>query len=150
LSLPHPPAADLPAIGVRVFRFDPQAGRSPWYESYSVPTPTALTALEVLDYIYAHLNRHLAYRSYYCLKGVCLACLVRINGKGAKGCERLLEPGRAYTLDPIHGYPVIRDLAVDFGTQFAAPEGAGPLQVGDGANLAPEGTVGAADDGDEA
>ncbi len=127
------PCADLPAIEVRVFRFDPQAGGAPRYESYSVPTPTPLTALEVLDYIYAHLDRHLAYRWYYCLKGVCLACLVRIDGKGAKGCERLLEPGRAYTLDPIHGYPVIRDLAVDFGTEFGAPDGGGALLVRDGA-----------------
>ena len=137
------PSADLAAIEVRVFRFDPQAGGAPYYSAYSVPSDTALTALEVLDYIYARLDRHLAYRSYYCLKGVCLACLVRIDGKGAKGCERLLEPGRAYTVDPIHGYPVIRDLVVDFGTDLCAPEGAGSIQVRDGASLVPKATAGA-------
>jgi succinate dehydrogenase/fumarate reductase-like Fe-S protein len=141
VSLLHPPAADVPAIEVRVFRFDPQHGGAPRYESYSVPTAAPLTALEVLDYIYAHLDRHLAYRSYYCLKGVCLACLVRINGKGAKGCERLLEPGRAYTLDPIQGYPVIRDLAVDFGREVGAPDGAGTLLARDGAVMAAKATA---------
>ena len=135
MSLPSPPAADLPAIEVRVFRFDPQAGGAPRYENYSVPTPAPLTALEVLDYIYAHLDPLLAYRTYYCLKGVCLACLIRIDGKGAKGCERLLEPGHAYTLDPIQGYPVIRDLAVDFGTEFDVRDCGGALQVRDGAIL---------------
>jgi len=149
VSLPHPPAAEFPAVEVRVFRFDPQAGGAPRYESYSVPTPTPLTALEVLDYIYAHLDRHLAYRSYYCLKGVCLACLVRINGKGAKGCERLLEPGRAYTLDPIQGYPVIRDLAVDFGREIGAPDGPGSLHVRDGALLTSHVAAGTADPADE-
>lgn len=148
MSLPHPAATPLSAIEVRVFRFDPQAGEAPRYESYSVPTPAPLTALEVLDYIYAHLDAHLAYRSYYCLKGVCLACLVRIDGKGAKGCERLLEPGRAYTLDPIHGYPIIRDLAVDFGAEVAAPDGAGALRVRDGAVLAAKGS--ALEEGQEA
>ncbi len=143
-------ARDLSAIEVRVFRFDPQAGEAPRYESYSVPTPAPLTALEVLDYIYAHLDRHLAYRTYYCLKGVCLACLIRIDGKGAKGCERLLEPGRAYTLDPIHGYPVIRDLAVDFGAESGAPDGAGAVQVRDGAVTAPQLAAGLADLADEA
>ena len=141
---------DVPAIEVRVFRFDPRGGGLPRYESYSVPSPTPLTALEVLDYIYAHLDRHLAYRSYYCLKGVCLACLIRIDGKGAKGCERLLEPGRAYTLDPIHGYPVIRDLAVDFGPAFGGVDDGDTLLVRDGAVLAPKLAAGAADLSNEA
>lgn len=136
-----PQPVDVSAIDVRVFRFDPQTGAAPHYASYSVPSATALTALEVLDHIYAHLDRHLAYRTYYCLKGVCLACLVRIDGKGAKGCERLLEPGCAYTIDPIHGYPVIRDLAVDFGTEFGAPDGGGALQMRDGAVVAAKGAA---------
>ena len=143
MNIPNPIREDLPAIEVRVFRFDPQAGGAPRYESYSVPTPAPLTALEVLDYIYTHLDRHLAYRTYYCLKGVCLACLIRVDAKGAKGCERLLEPGRAYTLDPIQGYPVIRDLAVDFGTEFGAPDGAGSLLARGKAVMTPEGTAGA-------
>ena len=143
MNTPSPIREDLQAIEVRVFRFDPQAGGAPRYESYSVPTPAPLTALEVLDYIYAHLDRHLAYRTYYCLKGVCLACLVRIDGKGAKACERLLEPGRAYTLDPIQGYPVIRDLAVDFGTEFGAPDDGGSLLAPERAVMIPEGTAGA-------
>ncbi len=150
MNVPSPIHEDLPAIEVRVFRFDPQAGGAPRYRSYSVPAPAPLTALEVLDYIYAHLDPHLAYRTYYCLKGVCLACLIRIDGKGAKACERLLEPGRAYTLDPIHGYPVIRDLAVDFGTEFGAPDGDGAAQVRDGAVVAPRLAAGAADLADEA
>lgn len=142
MNVPSPIHEDLPAIEVRVFRFDPQAGGAPRYRSYSVPAPVPLTALEVLDYIYAHLDPHLAYRTYYCLKGVCLACLIRIDGKGAKACERLLEPGRAYTLDPIHGYPVIRDLAVDFGTEFGAPDGAASLVAWEGVVVTPEGTAG--------
>lgn len=116
-----------------MFRFDPQSGAPPRYEGYSIPTVTPLTALEVLDYIYARLDRNLAYRPYYCLKGVCLACLIRVDGKGAKGCERFLEPGRTYTLDPIHGYPVIRDLAVDFGTDVGGADGAASLRAQVGA-----------------
>jgi succinate dehydrogenase/fumarate reductase-like Fe-S protein len=98
-----PSPNDVSAIDVRVFRFDPQTGAAPHYASYSVPSATALTALEVLDHIYAHLDRRLAYRTYYCLKGVCLACLVRIDGKGAKGCERLLVPGGTYTIGGCKG-----------------------------------------------
>ncbi len=150
MSTPNLIREDLPAIQVRVFRFDPQTGGVPRYESYSVPAPASLTALEVLDYIYARLDPHLAYRTYYCLKGVCLACLIRIDGKGAKGCERLLEPGRAYTLDPIHGYPVIRDLAVDFGTEFGAPDGPGAVPERDGTVIAPRVAAGATDLADEA
>ena len=123
---------DLPAIEVRAFRFDPQGGGAPTYATYAVPAAAPLTALEVLDYVYANLDRHLAYRTYYCLKGVCLSCLVRIDGKGAKGCERLLHPGKSYTIDPIHGYPLIRDLVVDFGTEFGAPGGEGVVQAKDG------------------
>ena len=143
-----PQPVDVSAIDVRVFRFDPQTGEAPRYAGYSVPSATALTALEVLDYIYAHLDRHLAYRTYYCLKGVCLACLVRIDGKGAKGCERLLEPGRKYTIDPIHGYPVIRDLAVDFGTAIGGPEGEGIAVARDGVVVTAQAMAGPTEDAD--
>ena len=143
-----PQPVDVSAIDVRVFRFDPQTGAAPRYATYSVPSATALTALEVLDYIYVHLDRNLAYRPYYCLKGVCLACLVRIDGKGAKGCELLLEPGRTYTIDPIHGYPVIRDLAVDFGTEFGAHEAEGVVVARGGVVLLAKPVAGPREAGD--
>jgi succinate dehydrogenase/fumarate reductase-like Fe-S protein len=46
-----------------------------------------------------------------------------VNGKGLRTCLKLLKPGENLTVEPISGFPVIKDLVVDFGVTLATPEG---------------------------
>jgi len=122
LSISQPRCADVTVIEMRVFRFDPQAGAPLRYESYSVPTPSALTALEVLDFTSAHLDLELAHRSYCCPKGMSLSCP-----------------------DRIHGCSILRDLAVDLGTAFGASGGGATRVARDGAVLTLKAVAGPAE-----
>jgi succinate dehydrogenase/fumarate reductase-like Fe-S protein len=38
-------------------------------------------------------------------------------------CSRPLKPGESLLIEPMKGYPVIKDLAVDFGLTITTPEG---------------------------
>jgi len=102
---------------LNIFRFDSSVDAVPYYVSYVLPSQEELTVLQALDYVYHAMDRSLAYRNYRCFEGVCLSCMVVVNGKTVKGCETLLSPGKEYTIDPLKGYPIIRDLVVDYGQE---------------------------------
>jgi succinate dehydrogenase/fumarate reductase-like Fe-S protein len=38
-------------------------------------------------------------------------------------CSRVLQPGESILLEPMKGFPIIRDLVVDFGVNIKTPEG---------------------------
>jgi fumarate reductase iron-sulfur subunit len=102
---------------LNIFRFDSSVDAVPSYRSYVLPAQEEWTVLQALDYIYDTVDRSLGYRNYRCFEGVCLSCMVVVNGKPVKGCETLLSPGKEYTIDPLKGYPIIRDLVVDYGQE---------------------------------
>lgn len=102
-------------IELNIFRFDPLRDAAPHYRKYALSSEGPISVLEALNLIYFNIDESLAYRNYYCGRGVCLACMVQLDGQPVKGCETLLYPGRTYTLEPVKDQPIIRDLVVDFG-----------------------------------
>ena len=46
-----------------------------------------------------------------------------VNGKGMRTCSRVLHPGERILLEPMKGFPIIRDLVVDFGINITTAEG---------------------------
>ena len=46
-----------------------------------------------------------------------------VNGKGMRTCSRIIQPGESILLEPMKGFPVIKDLVVDFGINITTPEG---------------------------
>lgn len=85
---------------VKVFRGSGRADAH--YDVYDVPLPTdgSCSVMDVLDYIYEHLDGTLSfYRHSVCSQGICGRCGVKANGKNGLACvtcvveeELLLEP----------------------------------------------------------
>lgn len=100
---------------INIFRFNPFINTIPYYTSYILSLQEEVSVLQALDYIYMYLDGNIAYRNYRCFEGVCGSCMVHLNGRNVKGCEMILKPGEEYTIDPVKGYPIIRDLVVDYG-----------------------------------
>lgn len=73
-----------------------------------------MTVLAILRYIFRSLDPSLAFRDYDCYQGVCMSCLMVINGKQLRACSTLVEPGQEVTIEPISGHPLIKDLVVSF------------------------------------
>ena len=52
-----------------------------------------------------------------------MSCTMRVNGKGMRTCSRVVQPGESILVEPMGGFPIIKDLAVDFGVLVTTPEG---------------------------
>ena len=110
-------------IILKVFRFDPNCDFAPVYKTYEVPWQEGLLLLQALKYVRDHIDETLSFRDYCCGCSWCMSCMMMVNGKGMRTCSRPLDAGEQITVEPMRGYPVIKDLAVDFGVTVNAPEG---------------------------
>jgi succinate dehydrogenase / fumarate reductase iron-sulfur subunit len=101
-------------IHVKIFRYTPGIDKEPRFQSYKIPYQPGMSAHNLLQYIYHHIDNTLGFRNYNCFLGVCTTCLVRINGMNARACTTPIKPGDEITFEPARGFKIIRDLAVDF------------------------------------
>ena len=85
------------------------------------------------------------FRNYYCGRGLCGGCRVTVNGALKKACHVVLEPRSEYTVEPLKGYPVIRDLVVDFGIRRVPAAGEGQIEVRQGTVISKVGAHARAD-----
>jgi succinate dehydrogenase/fumarate reductase-like Fe-S protein len=46
-----------------------------------------------------------------------------VDGKGTRTCSRVLHPGESILVEPMRGFPIIKDLTVDFGINITTSEG---------------------------
>ncbi len=97
---------------LRILRFDPAKGKSAAFQEYTVPFRSGYTVMDGLLHIYRNLDSSLAFRAS-CISGLCLACLVRIDGRNGCPCKTLLK--EEMNLEPLKDKKVIRDLVVESG-----------------------------------
>ncbi len=81
------------------------------YDSYTVPFEKGQSILGILKYIYETYDPGLAFYSS-CRTGKCTGCHIRVNGKPRLACTTVAD-GNDLLLEPMKGYPVVRDLVVD-------------------------------------
>jgi succinate dehydrogenase/fumarate reductase-like Fe-S protein len=112
-----------PFILLKIFRFDPDIQSAPTYQTYPVPWREGLILLAAIKYVRDHLDETLAFRDYCCGCGWCTSCLMTVDGQGMRTCSRLLKPGESLVIEPMRGFPVIKDLVVDFGITMTTAEG---------------------------
>ena len=103
---------------LKIFRYNPELG-SPYFKNYEVPFQGDLSILKALFLIADSSDDPPAFRRYSCNRGQCAGCVMSINGRIRRACTTRL--GKVMTLEPAYGYPVIRDLVVDFGKKVFWP-----------------------------
>lgn len=126
---------DSSIVTLTVFRFNPNVESTPRYAEYQVPWADGLSMLEAVRHVYEEVDGTLYFRNYHCSRGLCQACLLKINGKTQRSCHCILEKGAAYTVEPPEGYSLIRDLGVDFGYPIRFGSGQEVAWVGDGVSI---------------
>ena len=110
-------------VKVKIFRYNPDTDTAPTYQTYEVPWQGIGNVLQLLKQIYEDMDRTLAFRYYACGYQFCNTCMMTINGKGVHACFTKVKAGDELTLEPMKGYPVIRDLVVDFGRTVPTSDG---------------------------
>ena len=101
-------------VEIIIRRSNPHSQEIPKDAVYTLNYEEGMTLHSALDYIYEVLDPTIAFRPYKCNKGICMSCLVTVNGKKRQACSTFLNPGDHLLLEPIHGRPLIRDLVTSF------------------------------------
>lgn len=96
---------------VKVCRTDPRDNSRTRYDSFTVPFEKGQSILGVIKYIYENLDPSLAFYNS-CRTGKCTGCHIQVNQKTRLACTTIAD-GHDLILEPLPGYPVVRDLVVD-------------------------------------
>jgi succinate dehydrogenase / fumarate reductase, iron-sulfur subunit len=114
---------------VRIKRYDPEKDSKPYWAPYSVEADPIDRLLDVLNTIKWTQDGSLTYRRS-CAHGVCGSDAMRINGRNRLACKVLArDVGEKVTIEPMLGFPVIKDLVVDLDQFFAKYESIKPYLI---------------------
>jgi succinate dehydrogenase/fumarate reductase iron-sulfur protein len=97
-------------VKCEVFRFDPDSGRGPGYETYVLDVEPTETALSVLMKIYREFDSSLSFR-FSCGVVKCGECSILVNGSPCLACAKRVEP--EMKIDPLPNLPLIKDVVID-------------------------------------
>ncbi len=99
---------------ITMFRYDPTVDQAPAYATYDVPMPDTGEVMNVLKALH-YINKNLEPISYdyTCRCNFCGRCGMVINGAPQLACNTRVEAGQTYTLDPLPGFPIVKDLVID-------------------------------------
>ncbi len=121
----------MPNRTFKIFRFNPDVDKKPYYKTYDVPLQHGWTILDVLNYVKWEMDGTLTYRRS-CRHGICGSCGMMINGINSIACERqLTEYKGVIKIDPLPGFEIFRDLAVDMDPFYAALKRVKPWLIND-------------------
>jgi fumarate reductase (CoM/CoB) subunit B len=96
-------------IEIKVFKFDKQKDKKPYFKSFSIEKRKKMNILDALNYINHNYNENISFRSS-CRSGQCGSCSLKVNDEVALACKREVKNGDV--ISPLD-FPVIKDLIVD-------------------------------------
>lgn len=100
-------------VTFRIQRFDPEKDRKPYYREYVVDVEPTDRVLDALHLIKWYQDGTLTFRRS-CAHGICGSDTMRINGRNQLACKVLIKDvGSRVTVEPVLGFPIIKDLVVD-------------------------------------
>jgi succinate dehydrogenase / fumarate reductase iron-sulfur subunit len=98
---------------LRILRFNPEADQRPHWQEYEVEVEPTDRLLDALNLVKGYQDGTLAYRRS-CAHGVCGSDAMTVNHKNRLACKTLMKDlGSKVTVEPLRGFPVIKDLIVD-------------------------------------
>ena len=112
--MPDPKIGDT--VSLTVEKYDPSRDSAPRLETYQVPCTKEMRVLEALDYVVEELGESLSYQ-WFCGVKKCGMCGVMVNGRQTLGCWEPVQP--EMIVQPLAGFPVVRDLVIDRSRYFA-------------------------------
>lgn len=115
----------------RIFRFDPDVDKEPFYKTYTVAVRPDERILDCLNRIKWEQDGTLGYRMS-CAHGVCGSDGMRINGVCALACQKLVRDyagSDEISLEPLPFFKIRKDLIVDMDEFLAKVDSMRPYLV---------------------
>jgi succinate dehydrogenase / fumarate reductase iron-sulfur subunit len=107
-------------VKLKIFRFDPQRDKEPYYQIFEVEADPMDRILDCLNRIRWEQDSTLSFRMS-CGHGVCGSDGMRINGISALACQKLVKDFKEngeILIEPLQVFKVVKDLIVDLDLFF--------------------------------
>ncbi len=100
-------------VTLRIYRFDPSVDEAPYYRNYAIEAEPHERVLDCLNRIKWEHDGTLSYRMS-CAHGVCGSDAMKINGRCALACQKLVRDCEAdlILVEPLPAFSVLKDLIV--------------------------------------
>ena len=98
----------------KILRFSPEKDKQPRWESFKLECSPMERVLTALNRIKWQQDGSLSYRRS-CGHAVCGSCGMTIQGASRLACKTLVKdiPGDEIVVEPLKGFPIVKDLVVD-------------------------------------
>jgi len=118
-------------VTLRLQRFNPEVDPAPHYREYVVEVEPTDRVLDALNQVKWYQDGTLTFRRS-CAHGICGSDAMRINGVNRLACKVLMrDVGDHVTVEPLMGFRVIKDMAVDMEPFFAQYRSVLPFLIND-------------------
>lgn len=106
-------------VTLKIKRYNPEKDEKPRWQTFTLEAHSTYKILDCLMQIKNEQDGTLTFRKS-CVHGVCGSDAMKINGKAALACQLLVKDfrSRKFVIEPLPGFPVIKDLVVDFDCFF--------------------------------
>lgn len=119
-------------VTLKIFRFNPEKDKKPYYKSYKLDAQPTDRVLDLLEDVKGYHDGDLSFRRS-CAHGVCGSDAMRINGRNRLACKVLVKDlgTSKITVEPILGMKVLKDLIVDMEPFFEHYRSVKPYFIND-------------------
>lgn len=118
-------------VTIKIQRFHPERDEKPHWEKYQVEVEPTDRLLDALEQIKAHQDGTLAFRRS-CAHGICGSDAMTVNHVNRLACKVLMKDlGSKVTVEPLRGFPIIKDLVVDMDLFFEKYRSIKPYLIND-------------------
>ncbi len=123
-------------VTLRISRFNPEHDSDTRFMDFSVNVEKWTTVLEAILDVKQHFDHSVAVR-YSCRQATCGSCGMVINGKPRLACFTKVSElnSDVVTVEPMHNFPIIRDLAVRFDRLFNSHHKVKPFLIRDDSEI---------------
>ena len=100
-------------VRVKILRFSSEEQQPPQWREYAVKAELTDRVLDLLHTVKWYQDGSLAFRRS-CAHGICGSDAMMINGRNRLACKILVKDlSQPITIEPMRGFPVVKDLIVD-------------------------------------
>jgi len=107
-------------LELKVLRYNPEKGSKSYWQQFTLEVESHFTVLDVLNKVHWQIDGSLAYRRS-CRSAICGSCAMKVNGQNILACETSYQSisKKRLKIEPLPGFPVIKDLVVDMERFFS-------------------------------
>ncbi len=126
------------SITLRIAQYNPKKDTERKFIEFQVPYEKWTTVLDTILDVKKHFDHSVGVR-YSCRQASCGSCGMIINGKPKLACfTKITELGSdLVTVEPMHNFPIIRDLVVSFERLFDTHKRLKPYLISEDSEITP-------------